>query len=269
MSESIDVKLDGIIDDIEKDVKMTDSMKRKIQDQNQNSQTSRGKVRHKSDSGEINKGLTLENLKNKSTLYKQISHTPNAQPIERVRGEIIEDNIEEFKQLYHDTCMSVLDEYRANNEELCKKHPYMWYKTLLLELKGRTPKVECTELDKLIVVWECLSELLYKIGLYPTYEIFQIFTKVYDYQLKNQAKVNPKYNDFLQKIYCERDNALVSEIATNPYNQTNKIFLAKVHGIIEKTEPKQIEVTHNVRNLDNLSRYRMDEIEEKQQKPHG
>ena len=50
-------------------------------------------------------------------------------------------------------------------------------------------------------------------------------------------------------------NGLTSDLAYNPYSQPNKIFLAKVQGIIEKTEPKQIEVNHNIRNYDSLPMY--------------
>ena len=71
-------------------------------------------------------------------------------------------------------------------------------------------------------------------------------------QLEEEAELNPKYRDFLQKIYMERDDALVNELNYNPYTQGNKIFIAKVHGIVEQQEPKQIEVHHDIRNYNNL-----------------
>ena len=97
------------------------------------------------------------------------------------------------------------------------------------------------------------------IGLYITYETFEKVTGIYKYQLRDREKLNTKYSEFLKKITNDCDSALINEIQYNPFNQTNKIFIAKVHGIIEKTEPKTIEVNHNISNFRNISKYRIEE----------
>lgn len=185
--------------------------------------------------------------------------------IEKISGDIVVDDLNNFADLYILTCDSVLDDFKSNNTELIKKHPYMWYKNLLIELKKNVPAISIKDIDKMYIVWDCLKYLLNSIGLYITYEIFQDFTKIYDYQIKKYVGLSPKYADFMQKIINDKNNQLINEIAYNPYNQTNKIFLAKVNGIIEKTETKTIEVNHNIKNYDNIAAYRIQDQQQPQQ----
>ena len=219
--------------------------------------------------GVVNTGRTKKhcNDRNKinSVIYNQEQpRTFDNQIIEKIEGEIIAaDDLEQFAELYQLTCESVLDDFIANNDELVKKHPYNWYKRVLINIKKKVPAVTYKDIDKLFIIWDTLAELMRTIGLYPTFETFSIMTGIYKDQLKRQAELSPKYVDFLQKISSECETALLNELHYNPYNQTNKIFLAKVAGIVEKTEPKQIEVNHNIRNYDNINRYRLDQIDEK------
>lgn len=207
--------------------------------------------------GRKNRGQTLtsyENFKQEYKTFRRIEQPEhfNSDLIERVSGEIVEDSAENFEELYKLTCDSILTQFIEENAELVKKHPYNWYKRLLIQLKKNTPKIYPDDIDKCLIVWEQLKELLNSIGLYITYEAFEQLTSIYKYQLKDRQKLNPKYSDFLKKIEIDSNTALIGELSYNPYNQTNKIFLAKVHGIIEKTEPKQIEVHHDIRNYNNL-----------------
>lgn len=207
--------------------------------------------------GRKNRGQTLksyENFKQEYKTFRRIEQPEkfNSDLIERVSGEIVEDSAENFEELYKLTCDSILNQFIEENAELVKKHPYNWYKRLLIQLKKNTPKIYPDDIDKCLIVWEQLKELLNSIGLYITYEAFEQLTSIYKYQLKDRQKLNPKYSDFLKKIEIDSNTALIGELSYNPYNQTNKIFLAKVHGIIEKTEPKQIEVHHDIRNYNNL-----------------
>lgn len=207
--------------------------------------------------GRKNRGQTLNNYEEHKKNLRVFRHTEqpgefNAKLIERVAGEVIEDNKENFKELYKLTCDSILEQFLAENEELVKKHPYNWYKRLLIQLKKNTPKIYPDDIDKCLIIWDALKELLNTIGLYITYEAFEMLTNIYKYQLKDRQELSPKYREFLKKIEIDTNTALIGELSYNPYNQTNKIFLAKVHGIIEKTEPKQIEVHHDIRNYNNL-----------------
>jgi hypothetical protein len=227
------------------------------QDQNKKSASSNEKR------GRTNKGMAKENRE----IYKEDRKRFNAikQPlnfnneiIERVGAEVVEnENIEEFKELYKLTCYTCLDDFVRDNEELAKKSSFLWYKRVLIKIKENTPKIYASDLEKCIAVWDILSEFMEYIGLYITFETFQKVTSIYKYQLEEMTKLNPKYVDFVKKINIERDSALLNELQYNPYNQTNKMFIAKVHGIVEQTAPKQIEVTHNIQNFDNISAYRL------------
>lgn len=232
-------------------------------DQNQKSTVKYESIRKDGEkSGRKNKGITNKNYDEFLEEYKEykreVRSTPNYgfndEIIEHVKGEIVEkDNIEEFQEMYLLTCEQILEQFKEDNAELVKKHPYNWHKQLLIKIKSNTPKLSIEDIDKLGAVWECLSVLLFNIGLYPTFEIFSLMTNTYKEQYLKRKELNPKYGALLEKIFNDSKNALISELSTNPYNQTNKIFLAKsIYGLVEKNEPKQIEVHHDIRNYDNL-----------------
>ena len=214
--------------------------------------------------GRTNRGVTKDNreaYKKELRTFNSVKQPPdfNNEIIERVNAEVVpDDNIENFRELYKLTCFSCLDNFINENEELSKKSPFIWYKRVLILIKQNTPKISARDLDKCVAVWDVLSEFMEYIGLYITYETFQKVTSIYKYQLEDLQKVNSKYTDFLKKISIERDSALLNELQYNPYNQTNKMFIAKVHGIVEQTAPKQIEVTHSIQNFDNIAAYRLD-----------
>jgi len=208
--------------------------------------------------GRPNQGLTdfiNDNRRDTKRIIRNLSQPDNFREniIERVQGEIIDDNeLSQFEECYRLTCETIINDFRENNPELIKKHPYNYYKRILIRIKKAVPPVSYKDIDKLIIIWDILKEWLNDIGLYITYETFEQLTNVYKYQLKKGEELSPKYGDFVEKINKDCDTALINELSFNPYNQTNKIFLAKVHGIVEKTEPKQIEVTHKIRNYDEL-----------------
>lgn len=255
--------INGICEDLKKP-KKTAKNNNLGQDQAQKSIKNEFPEKQKTENrGRKNRGITnsnYEEFKKDRTKFRQIKQPEsfNHEIIEKIQGEVIQNNdIEQFKELYKLTCYDILDKFIADNTELVKKHPYNWYKKLLLEIKKAVPPVTYKDIDKLMAIWDILSDLLDSIGLYITYESFEKMTKVYKYQLENSKKLNSKYISFVQKINKDCDSAIINELQYNPYNQTNKIFIAKSHGIVEKTEPKQIEVNHNIRNYDNISNYRI------------
>lgn len=226
----------------------------------------------KKKSGRKNLGLTKEHAEEKNRYRREIKATPYAESfppniIEKVQGEIITEDsgedAERFKELYKLTCYSVLEDFQRDNEDLVKRHPYTWYKKVLIRIKQQTPRVEREELDKLIAIWDVLKEFMADIGLYITYETFQNMANIYDYQLVKMAEVSPKYKDFRQRILYERDCALVDELQHNPFNQTNKIFIAKCHGIIEKTENRTVEVMHSIKKIDDIPIFGIEDQEKK------
>lgn len=236
----------------------------KSQDQNEKSPIFENQIEKR---GRKNKNLTASHyaeFKADRKKFRDIKQDTKFN-IERVNGEVVEvGSISEFKELYRLTCFNCLDKFKEDNEELAKKAPFLWYKRILLDIKQNTPKVTYKELEKCSAVWDVLTELMDYIGLYITYETFEKVTSIYKYQLENMAVLSPEYKAFCKKINIERDSALLNELQYNPYNQTNKIFVAKSHGIIEKTEPKTIEVNHNIRNYDSLPMYKGCEIEDHQ-----
>ena len=255
-----DFSIENLIEDIAEEVRENGDF---CQDQNQKNAPSNGERETR---GRKNQGKTQEHYQEYKESKKEFRRIPqngfSDEIIERVNGEVVEsENLDNFKECYSLTCYGVLDKFLQDNEELAKKSVFLWYKRVLIEIKKNTPKVGADEVEKLSIIWDVLSEFLEYIGLYITYETFQKVTNIYKYQLEDRAKLSPKHADFVKKINIERDNALINELQYTPFTQTNKMFIAKVHGIIEQTAPKQIEVTHNIQNFDNISSYRLIEDE--------
>lgn len=216
--------------------------------------------------GRPNRGLTALHNEQRKEFTRTLRRSDNSsnnfpvEIIENITGEVVDnDDIEQFAELYKLTCYSCYDKYMNEHPEAVKQQPYTFYKRIILDIKHNTPQVLYTEIDKLIVVWDILKEFMSYIGLYITYELFKSILKIYDYQLKQCAEVNPRYSELLRKINDERDGELLNEIAYNPYTQVNKMFIAKTHGIVEQQQPRQVEVVHNIQHFDSISRYRLAE----------
>lgn len=212
--------------------------------------------------GNINKGLTnkhAEEYKNKIRKDKRLlTHSKNTQfpqeIIEHVQGEIVEDtDLRQFQEMYLLTCEHELEEFKENNADLVKKHPNIWYRQVLAEIKKNTPKVTIDDIDKLEVIFDCLNSFLFKMGLCVSFSLFQQMTNTYEFQYDKLGKVNPKYNMLVQKIYYTSKNALITELSNNPVTQANKYYLGKsIYGLIEKSEAKQIEIVHKVDTIDDI-----------------
>ena len=215
--------------------------------------------------GRPNKSSTINHYEEHKKSLREFRHTPqpdnyNNEIIQAAGAEVLNpDIISDYKELYKITCESILADFARDNPELIKRHPYNYYKQLLIMIRQNTPKITADDIDKAQAAWEVLTQFMESIGLYITYETFEKVTGIYKYQLRDREKLNTKYSEFLKKITNDCDSALINEIQYNPFNQTNKIFIAKVHGIIEKTEPKTIEVNHNISNFRNISKYRIEE----------
>ena len=239
----------------------------KTQDQNKKSPIFENQIEKR---GRKNRGITFAHYEEKKRTYKEFRQVKQSNNfnIEKIEGELVEgdENIKEFKELYRLTCFDCLERFKADNSELAKKPSFLWYKRVLLDIKSKTPKITINDLNKCVAVWDVLTDFMEYIGLYITYETFERMTSIYKYQVEKMAELSPKYKDFLQKINIERDSALLNELQYNPYNQTNKIFIAKSHGIVEKTETKTIEVNHNIRNYDSLPMFASDFSEDHPQK---
>ena len=258
---SNDSNIDSQIKELQQ--KYLDHKKKSLStDQQQKEMKKPDKPQKKETRGRKNRGLTEKHYKEKLEIdrtFRSIkqNNTFNDVIIEKLDGEIVNDNdLNQYEELTKLTFDSVYDDFSANNPDLIKKHPYNYYKKLLIELKKQLPKITANDIDKCVILWDILKSFMNTIGLYMTWGVFEQLTSIYKYQLEKRVELSPKYADFLQKISKDCDTALINELEYNPYNQTNKIFLAKVRGYIEKTEPKQIEVHHDIRDFNSLPMFK-------------
>ena len=208
--------------------------------------------------GRKNRGITKKNNDAYKKFQKELRKKP--QTIKKIDGDIIpSDDLEQFRIEYNNICSRVLAVFKADNKELTEKYPYLWYKQLLIELKKHCPPITANDIEKCFIVWDALTLLLNTIGLYITCESFYLFTNTYKYQFEKLAESSPRHAAFLKKIYNDRDLAMENELAYNPYNQTNKIYLHKLHGFVEEGKTQHIEVSHSIREFDNLPMFSSNE----------
>lgn len=142
------------------------------------------------------------------------------------------DNLAAFEKEYtniiENTCRSFYDMH----PDIVKKTPFMWYNSLLYELKKVLPTIDLSRPEAVGVAWDCFCNLMYKIGLFPTMEAFTCLTGIYKDTLNRQ--LSPAFIELKKKIYNDCKDHLQAQVTYNPMTQVNKMFILKsVYGYSE------------------------------------
>lgn len=180
--------------------------------------------------------------KNKYDIHKQFHNMPDklpALPNNNIDNTLQEkttaggvDGLAAFEKKYtniiDNTCRSFYDIH----PDLVKKTPFMWYNSLLYELKKVLPSINISRPEVVGVAWDCFCNLMYKIGLFPTMEAFTCLTGIYKDTLNRQ--LSPEYIELKKKIYNDCKDHLQAQVTYNPMTQVNKMFILKsVYGYSE------------------------------------
>lgn len=142
---------------------------------------------------------------------------------------------EEYTNIIENTCRSFYDIH----PDVVKKTPFMWYNSLLYELKKVLPIIDLSRPEVVGVAWDCFCNLMYKIGLFPTMEAFTCLTGIYKDTLNRQ--LSPEYIELKKKIYNDCKDHLQAQVTYNPMTQVNKMFILKsVYGYSENNSSNDL-----------------------------
>lgn len=169
------------------------------------------------------------------------------------------DQIKNFADLYQLTIDTVCARFFADNPQLIKKHPSIWYNKLLMDIKKDLPKLDYINVDRVAVAWEAFKILMYNIGLFPTMEAFHNLTGLYlDRFLR---ALNPAAVDFYKNMRADCKAAMTDQVNINPVTQVNKLFILKsVYGFSEAGPVSSgDDIGRAVRNIDDIPLFEIDD----------
>ena len=212
-------------------------------------------VKEKRGAGRPNYGLKKLDVQRIQQKNKQFTTLNN---IERLEGEEIEgESLEDFRARYakiiNETCIDFYDKH----EDLVKKSPFIWYNSLLFEIKKKLPHISVLDAQRVEIAWDAFTELMFKIGLFPTMEAFTCLTGVYKQELYRQ--LTPAHVALKTKIYNDCRDNMTAQVSYNPMTQVNKMFLLKsVYGFKESSDAPVIEADQGKRTLDEIPKFNDD-----------
>ena len=206
-------------------------------------------VKEKREAGRPNQGLTEKLIHDR---YKRNEQFAELNHIEHLEGEEVEgESLEDFRIRYGTIINDICVGFYQNHEDLVKKSPFIWYNSLLYEIKKKLPHISVKDAERVGIAWEAFTELMSKIGLFPTMEAFTCLTGVYKQELYRQ--LTPEHAALKQKIYNDCRDNMTAQVSYNPMTQVNKMFLLKsVYGFKESADAPIVETDQGKRTLDEI-----------------
>ena len=169
--------------------------------------------------------------------------------------------IDEFKTLYNDIIMDVCEQFYNNHPDIIKRPPFMWVNSLLLECKKQLPIIDIKDAQRVAVAWEAFTDLIYKVGLFPTMEAFTNLTGIYKQTLNNQ--LTPEHEAIKQKIYDDCRDNMLSQVSYNPMTQVNKLFLLKaVYGYSENGGARDLVAEKKTKKVNDIPLFSIEDKNE-------
>ena len=200
---------------------------------------------------------SINEIRKKANAVIQPERFTNAEIIEKDTSEVLGYDDTTYIDLYKLTSESVFEEFIANNPEGIKHPLNTWFFYLLITIKKQVPKLDKKNYIRVSGVWDIYKDICYKCGGYPFYEGFIELTSIYKSDLDKYAELSPEYMALAKKIREECEAAMVAQVASNPYTQVNKMFLLKTMYGYKEDSVKEVKVTHELRNYENVSKYRL------------
>lgn len=161
--------------------------------------------------------------------------------------------------LYIDNLMETVEiiknEFFADNPDLIKKHPSIWFRRLCLTIKQNSPRMDYNNNPDIISrVWDIYADLCVYIGINRTIENFQIFTGLkWDTIDKLKKASSPDYVTVAKKIYdsCKAD--IVGGLSSSFGSSPNQMFIAKsIYGIVENTVITHVSAVDSTKTINDI-----------------
>ena len=191
---------------------------------------------------------------------KQFRNTKNISALDDPGG-VPELSIEQFRDLYHETITAVCEQFYNEHPDIIKRPPFMWVNSLLLECKKQLPIIDIKDAQRVAVAWEAFTDLIYKVGLFPTMEAFTNLTGIYKETLNKQ--LTPEHEELRQKIFSDCRDNMLSQVSYNPMTQVNKLFLLKaVYGYSENGGARDLVAEKKTKKVNDIPLFSIEDKNE-------
>ena len=164
------------------------------------------------------------------------------------------NNNELYIECLNETVDIVKKQFFADNPDLVKKHPSIWFRNLCNTIKKNIPRIDFDNYSLLSDIWDIYSNICLQVGINRTIENFQIFTG-FNYNLgeKLQKQSNPTAIQLAKKIYSQCRSDLVGGLSTSFGSSPNQMFIAKsVYGLTENTVVTHVSAKENTLIADDI-----------------
>ena len=158
---------------------------------------------------------------------------------------------EDVQKEYERIAVQQLSIFREQYPDKMKKPPCTWFNALLLRIKKNAIPLDRNNPDQIRGAWEFFKQLAYECEIFPTIEAFSNLTGIYREDLRRRGSKG--FFDLNLTLYRDSKNAILDQVATNPYTQINKIFLLKsVYGYTENNTQKNEQQIDQVPDIDDI-----------------
>ena len=164
------------------------------------------------------------------------------------------ENSDLYIECLNETIETVKNNFFAENPDLIKKHPSIWFRYLCNTIKQNSPKMDTTNYDLLSRIWDIYSNLCLQVGINRTIENFQIFAGLNWNTIDRLKKgSSPDCIEIAKKIYdcCRSD--IVGGLSSSFGSSPNQMFIAKaVYGLTENTVVTHVSKSENEISINDL-----------------
>ena len=185
-------------------------------------------------------------------IIQEIKREKNADTfllVENSPPDVVQNN-DLYIECLNETIQAVKLQFFAENPDLIKKHPSIWFRFLCNTIKKNIPRIDFNNFDLLSSMWDIYADLCMDIGINRTIQNFEIFTGFsYDLTEKLQKSSSPTAILLTKKIYAQCKHDIVGGLSSSFGSSPNQMFIAKaVYGLTENTV-----VTHVSRSDNDIS----------------
>ena len=198
---------------------------------------------------------TLGN-KTRNKIIQEIKREKNADSfllVENSPPDVIQNN-DLYIECLNETIQAVKLQFFADNPDLIKKHPSIWFRYLCNTIKKNIPKIDFNNFDLLSSMWDIYADLCMDIGINRTIQNFEIFTGFsYDLGEKLQKSSSPAAVLLTKKIYSQCKHDIVGGLSSSFGSSPNQMFIAKaVYGLSENTIITHVSKSDNDISINDL-----------------
>lgn len=219
-------------------------------DQPQKSRSINGYSKTGAKLGRPNKDITR---KSEVREFKKQKNPDTFLLVENSPPDVINNN-ELYLENLKNTVFQVESEFFAENPDLIKKHPSIWFRKLVNQIKLNIPRIDFYNFELLEAIWDLYSYICLDIGINRTIENFEIFTGFnYNIPEKLAQQSSPTAIELSKKIYRQCRSDLVGGLSTSFGSSPNQMFIAKaVYGLTENTVITHVSAAAETKNIDDI-----------------